>query len=165
METEEWKQIEINNEFWDYEVSTHGRIRNLKGQILKLSNEKGYLKITLHKNKRMKTCRVHRLVAFAFIENDNPQEKTEVNHIDENKHNNHVDNLEWVTPKENINHGTTQNRRINKIAQKIKCVETGQIFKSINECAREMNLDVGSIYRCLKGEFKQTGGYSFIKVE
>lgn len=98
---EEWKVIEG---YEDYEVSNLGRIlSNKKGKkkYLKLFNKQGYYCTALSANKT-KFLLVHRLVAKAFI--SNPKNKPEVNHIDGDKSNNHVDNLEWCTPKENINH-------------------------------------------------------------
>ncbi len=72
--------------------------------------------VGLCKNGIRKFFSVHQLVALIFIPNDNPTEKTQVNHIDENKQNNHVDNLCWVTPKENINWGSRNKR----VSEKIK---------------------------------------------
>ena len=69
---------------------------------------KGYERVNLKKDGIEKTMQVHRLVALAFL--PNPQNKPEVNHIDENKENNNVDNLEWVTSKENANYGTRNDK-------------------------------------------------------
>lgn len=85
-----------------YDVNRDGIIRNHRTRkIIKPSpNKKGYLSLTLGKNE---TKRVHRCVAETFI--PNPDNKPEVNHIDGNKLNNSVDNLEWVTGRENMDHG------------------------------------------------------------
>lgn len=91
------------------DVEWRGTIRHQPEQIKKLSPDRdGYLLVGLSKDGKPKSCKVHRLVASAFIEN--PDGLPEVNHIDENKTNNSVENLEWVTHKENINHGTHNQR-------------------------------------------------------
>lgn len=103
-----WKQIDN----LDYEVSNRGRVKSLRvgrgyGKILKLSKDtKGYLRVRLYTEKyRATTCKVHRLVAKAFI--GNLEDKPEVNHIDGCRSNNIIGNLEWVTSKENTAHRKT----------------------------------------------------------
>ncbi|SFA50969.1 NUMOD4 motif-containing protein [Parageobacillus thermantarcticus] len=98
---ERWKQIDNLN----YEVSTYGRVRNRKtGYILKpYLHDNKYLVVSLTtSNGKKKKFKVHRLVAKAFI--PNPFNKPQINHLDGNKLNNHVSNLEWCTNKENANH-------------------------------------------------------------
>lgn len=106
-----WKNI--NGYEGLYQVSNTGLIRSFprrrtRGGIRKLNYNKGYAVITLHKNGKMRTFQVHRLVAAAFI--DNPENKPEINHLDEDKLNNRVENLQWATSKENANWGTRNNR-------------------------------------------------------
>ena len=103
-----WKTIEIAP---NYEVSNLGRVRsldrfyngiNLKGKILKLSpNKFGYLRFTAKKDNITKTLHVHRIVLLAF---NSIQENKQVNHIDGNKTNNKLENLEWCTDSENKLH-------------------------------------------------------------
>ena len=107
MEEEIWKTVIYNGEVYDtIEVSNIGRMRNSKnGRIYKLSlNKTGYYQktISLGSRTKNKTFYVHKAVAEAFI--DNPDNKPIVNHIDGDKLNNNIDNLEWVTSKENVNH-------------------------------------------------------------
>ena len=108
---EEWKDIKGYEGI--YQVSNLGRIKSLeridnsnhkvKGKILKIIPEnRGYSVVNLCKDGKCKTYKVHRLVAIAFLEN--PDNKPQVNHIDGNKKNNSILNLEWVTAEENINH-------------------------------------------------------------
>ena len=120
----------MNNEIWKpilhyedlYEVSSLGRvkvlsrtityhnqnnrsvIRTYPSKILKPTNSRGYLRVSLNQNGKIKKEQVHRLVAQAFI--PNPNQLPEVNHKDENKLNNYVGNLEWCTSKYNCNYGT-----------------------------------------------------------
>ena len=113
---EEWKPI-VGYEGL-YEVSNLGKVKSLidnnrkpREKILKQGKNKyGYMQVILCKDGKLKHCIVHRLVAKAFI--DNPNNYPCVNHIDENKENNCVDNLEWCTYQYNLNYGTCQQRRV-----------------------------------------------------
>ena len=101
---EMWKPI---CGYENYIVSKSGEVKNIAtGTVLKQhGNGKGYLHVCLYdSNHKAKTIMVHRIVAKTFI--PNPNNLPQVNHIDEDKTNNHVNNLEWVTSEQNINHGT-----------------------------------------------------------
>jgi hypothetical protein len=91
-------------DFENYKISSYGRVFNIKtNSFLKpYKTEKGYLRIDLFNDKCRKHFKVHRLVAEAFIEN--PENKPQVNHIDGNKQNNNINNLEWCTNLENAIH-------------------------------------------------------------
>lgn len=108
---EEWKNI-IGYEGL-YEVSDKGNVRNVRrNTLLKLSKTKyGYIQVYLYKNGIRTGLKVHRLVAQAFIEN--PDNLPEVNHRDEDKLNNSVDNLEWCSHKYNVNYGHRTENAIN----------------------------------------------------
>ena len=103
---EEWKPIEgYENLYW---VSSYGNVKS-KSKDKKLSiNLDGYYVTTLSKNGETKTFTVHRLVSKAFI--PNPNKLPQVNHKDENKLNNCVDNLEWCNSNYNHNYGTRNKR-------------------------------------------------------
>ena len=106
---EEWKSI--SGYEGRYQVSNLGNIRSLiSNKILKPRVDKdGYLKVILYsEDKSRREYRLHRLVAETFI--PNPNDLPQVNHIDENKTNNSVSNLEWCTSKQNANHGTRNDR-------------------------------------------------------
>lgn len=119
-----WK--DIKNYEGLYKVSNLGNVKSLpkkagrsnrKEKILNFNkNSKGYLRVELSKDKKRKQCLVHRLVAETFIPNYNnlPQ----INHKDENKENNYIDNLEWCDNKYNNNYGT-RNQRLS-ISHKIR---------------------------------------------
>ena len=83
-------------------VRSNGRLDNRKGRKLKPSMSKGYYRVTFSNNHKRKSYFVHRLVAMAFL--DNYSDTLQVNHIDGNKLNNCIDNLEMVTIQENIRH-------------------------------------------------------------
>lgn len=103
MSTENWKWIEGYE--GHYRVSDHGRVYSEKSKKFMGVNritKDGYNYIALSKNNKSKEFRMHRLVATHFI--PNPDNKETVNHIDGNKLNNHVDNLEWSTRHENMQH-------------------------------------------------------------
>lgn len=90
-----------------YLISDTGRVFNKNGKERKnILTKFGYLNLRLCSGGVCKNFPVHRLVAMSFI--DNPGNKPEVNHIDGDKQNNHVSNLEWVTRKENVNHSYSQ---------------------------------------------------------
>lgn len=113
-EIEIWKDIEGYEGL--YQVSNMGMVKSLnykcsgKEKILKPSKNI-YMRLVLRKDGKGKCVLVHRLVASAFIPNDNPTEKTEIKHIDENPSNNHFLNLEWCSHIENLNYGT-RNKKI-----------------------------------------------------
>lgn len=156
---EEWKQIDGYD---NYEVSTWGNVRNVKtGKLLKQQeNHNGYLRVNLYKNGKSKHFGVHRLVAIAFI--PNPYNKPTVNHIDEDKYNNHADNLEWATMREQNVHGTRIERSAKAIAKalskRVRCVETGEVFDSIKQAERETGIPHGNISKVCQGKIKTAGG-------
>src|SRR5258705_257618 len=105
MEKEIYKMIPIND-YENYKVSNFGNVINIStDKILKLSLKMGYYYVSMKKNsdKRDKNFRVHRLVALSFIPNDDKSKKF-VNHINGNKLDNKVSNLEWMKPKDNVKH-------------------------------------------------------------
>lgn len=96
---------EYIKDFPEYQIDTNGVVYGKNGNPLKYSlNHKGYCIINFYVDHKRKGFGIHTLVAKQFIYNEDPINKTQVNHKNGNKQDNYVDNLEWVTPKENSFH-------------------------------------------------------------
>ena len=106
---------------------------------------------------------MHRLVAEAFI--PNPDNLPQINHKDENKLNNCVDNLEWCTAKYNINFGTGIDRRKYGNAVKVRCVETGKVYNSTVDAGLDVKIDRRTISKACKSIKYTAGGYHWEKVK
>jgi hypothetical protein len=131
-----------------YEVNEHGEVRNIKTKhvLTPCANKKGYLKINLNK----KSFFIHRLVAKAFI--PNPENKPFVNHIDGNKANNNVNNLEWVTNSENMIHAYKNGlRNVYKINQYTKDGKFIRQFANGDEMQRITGFYKSSVQRVCGG--------------
>ena len=141
------------------------RVKNKDYYILSPGRDtSGYLNCVLFKNKIRKSYKVHRLIAQTFI--DNPFNYTDVNHKNEIKDDNRIENLEWVTHKYNMNYGTFRERMKEKTRSINKHVIqfdlSGNMIKewtSIREAAINNNISVGNIINCCKGRCKTCGGY------
>ena len=154
---EEWRDVEGFEGL--YMVSNFGRVVSFQGcypRIMKLGiTHKGYQNVGLQKNKRRKTFVVHRLVAKAFI--PNPDNLPQINHRDECKTNNRVDNLEWCTAKYNNNYGTYIDRQRNFLPRNTPVLmfdlngNFEKEFISAREAARKMNTNHSLICHCCEG--------------
>lgn len=162
-----WKDIKDYEGL--YQVSNAGKVKSLshytrnsvnggkrltKGRILssyKMPN--GYLQVQLSRNETREKKYIHRLVAEMFL--DNKENFSDVNHIDGNKDNNSVDNLEWCSHKDNQIHMVKS--RLTKKAQPVICLETGITYSSLSEAERETTISRKSIIKSCKNG-KQYGG-------
>ena len=154
--------IEEMKDIKDYEglyaITKNGNVWSYKSKkYLKPTLARGYQKVALYKDGKKKDLYIHRLVAEAYI--PNPEKKPQVNHLDENKLNNSVSNLEWATAKENSNYGTRTERSNKKRSKPVYCVELDRVFDGISQAARELDLNKKHICDCCKGRYKTHGGY------
>ncbi len=157
-ESVEWKRM-----FNNYYVSSDGRVYSLfTNKVLKPAIDRyGYYKVTLTVNNKLKYITVHRLVASAFI--PNPNNLPQVNHKDENKLNNNVENLEWCDAKYNSNYGTRSIRvglsgrkPINQISLNGEYIKT---WSGACEIEKELGITHGQIFNCCRGRDKTAHGY------
>lgn len=178
---EEWKDIPGYKGL--YKINNNGEIISYsrKKPIIKKStiSKNGYCRVSLYKNKISKIYLIHRLVALVFLEN--PNNYSQINHKDENKLNNNVDNLEWCDSKYNLNYGT----RTKRIADKLKVIHKGKhfsprtefkkgmgamkiynstnnkIYSSMQEASKDTGVPTSNICNCCKGRIKKAGGYKW----
>lgn len=170
-----WKTVKG----WEglYEISSYGRVRKLDYIIQDSLGRKrkckgyvttgridslGYPIIDLCKNGKQYRTRIHRLVAEAFLLN--PQGYQYVNHKDLNKTNNRVDNLEWCTPKYNMVDAFDKGA-FDKLCKAVRVIETGEVYKSLHQCALAIGGSVQNVSACLHGKRSSCNGYHFEKVE
>ena len=171
-DSEEWRDIPGYEGL--YQASSFGEIRSVdreqkviwkgktitkqvKGKHLKQrDHNSGYLVVWLSKFGKVKPFTVHRIIAKVFLNNGNSAD--EVNHLDGNKKNNRVENLEWCSRSENINHMYSALQK-GRGGKRIVCVETNQTFASITEAAQAVNRTDGAIHHALKNSNRKAGGY------
>ena len=160
-ESEEiWRSI---LDYPTYAVSNFGRVRNQKtGKILRPGlGGVGYLTVALYKDGKAITKNVHQLVCEAFIGKISPGHT--VNHIDGDKTNNKLSNLEIVTYRENLQHA--YNMGLNNHKQPVRIVETGEVFESLEDCAVAIGGDNSNICNCLNGKLNSHKGLHFERVD
>lgn len=152
----------------DYSVDTEGNVwsigYNNTKEIKKLKPRKikgGYLSVTLTINNKPKQYLVHRLVALAFIPNTNNYK--EINHKNEDKTDNRVENLEWCDRSYNINYGNSLTKFANSIYKSVIQYTLDGVFvrewKSIAEIGREKGYDKSYISKCCRGIYKTSHNF------
>ena len=160
-----WKDIEGYEGL--YQVSNMGNVRSLNYnqtreiKVLKPSNNRGYKLVVLSKNGKSKTYQVHRLVALHFI--PNPNSLSIINHKNEDKTNNCVDNLEWCSQEYNINYGNRNKKVRYKLSKPIiQLTPNNEIVKKwdgLTVIKQELGFSVGNISECANGKRKTAYGY------
>lgn len=140
---------------------SNGKVVHYKEKIVKPAIHNCYYAVTLHKNGLKRTVKVHRLVAEHFI--SNPLNLPCINHKDENKLNNNVDNLEWCTVKYNSNYNNAQERKAKSCWKPIYQLDlNGNVIKlwdSPTEVEKELGILKSSISNQIAGRIKTAGGY------
>lgn len=146
-----------------YKIDRNGNVYNaVRHSILRQQIYNGYCYVSLSSGKKNsgKLFRVHRLVALTYI--PNPFNLPQVNHKDENKQNNSVENLEWCTPKYNTNYGNAIEKRLSSRTGKnrrkpVRCIETGKVYASVSHAERETGISSRAIRWCAAGVHKTSG--------
>lgn len=167
--SDEWYDIPG---FSKYCINKSGEIMNKKsGKTLKKGLTNGYESVRLWTEDGKKSKKVHRLLAEIFIPNEFPETNIQINHIDGNKRNNSLDNLEWCTAKHNMRHAINTglhtygpNPNAGRSHRPVIIIETGKKYESMSQCAREINGDPNKIQDCLSGRQKTHRGYHFMDV-
>ena len=155
-----------------YQVSNMGLVKSLGrkdrfGRVIKerilepAVTHNGYLRVGLHVDGKRKMLRVHRLVCEAFHEN--PDNKSEVNHVNEDKTDNRACNLEWSTRTENCNHGSRNERVAKALSKPIGQFSLDgkliKVWQSACEARRQTGFDQGYVGAVARGKFKQAYGF------
>lgn len=164
MEKEIWRYIKGYE--GRYQVSNLGRVRSLRrhrvrGKIMDVACNGHYWRIKLSKNNKAKRVLLHRIIAETFI--PNPENKPQVNHINGDKKDNSIENLEWCTRSENQLHAIRTGLRPMKTKTGTKVINTitGKVFESIKQASREKGIDRCYLGLKLKGEIKNNTEYIF----
>lgn len=161
-------------DFPNHQISTYGRVRNKRnGYVLKpIADRYGYLRVSIG---NVDNVPIHRLVCKTFY-GEPIGDCNQVNHIDCDRQNNYVTNLEWVTPSDNVRWAVTQGNLDPSIGlqkaletnyKPVRIVELDKIFSSVKECAEFLNVPPTNVSRCLVGVRKgqRLHGYRIEYVE
>lgn len=143
----------------EYSISEDGLVYNRYGRCLRSYFDKdGYKYVLIRHNGKRKKYLIHRLVAQLYL--PNPHNLPQVNHIDGDKGNSHISNLEWITSGNNQLHSRYVLGNITGFADTpVQCVETGKIYRSTREAWRDTDAGYSHISECASGKRKTAGGY------
>lgn len=163
----DWRDTYIYGE--QYQVSNTGLVRNkLTMKVLKpQKDQKGYLRVSLSKNNIQTTIKIHRAVAIAFL--DNPYKLPQVNHKDGNKESNCVENLEWISNYDNMQHAIKNGltNHVDYAGRKKRSIigisNIGEIvkFSSLAEAERSCHISRSNLCNTLKGKRNTCGGFKW----
>lgn len=147
------------NGFPNYLISNTGQVfsKNTNSFLQPQLSNRGYLQVGLFNNGKRQVKSIHRLVAEAFL--PNPLQLEEINHIDENKTNNMVDNLEWINHIDNLKYGARPIKHAHAVGKTVLNIETNQQYYSIMEAARQTNIPKSSISVACHNPSRMAGGY------
>jgi hypothetical protein len=158
-----------------YQVSNEGRVKALsrvvksrwgtpkplkEKEIREVVDSLGYSRLSLSKDGKVKTHKIHRLVAEAFLVGEG-----HINHIDGNKQNNQVSNLEFCTSKQNHNHAFESGLRPSKYYTPIVCNETGEMFESKSALARSLGVSAVMVSSYVRGNMKHIKGKTYTQLQ
>lgn len=140
-----------------YAITSCGKVYSYRSKkfLKPKQTRQGYLQVELCRNGSKESKYIHRLVAETYI--PNPLGLSEVNHKNEIKTDNYINNLEWISHEDNMRYGS----RTAKTQKPVVCIELGKTFQSITLASSILNVEASSISRVCKGERKTAGGYHF----
>ncbi len=160
---EQWKP---SREFENYEISDKGGVRNAKtGRVLKpITNNRGYQQVCLRDGGKQYTRKIARLVADTYVDGGRPE--LDVTYLDGDKKNLDSENLKWCTRKEAINRTHQPGEKPRHKMRRVRCVETGEEYDSIDECSDDMGVDRHIISRLVnRRSYESKCGYHFEPVD
>lgn len=153
---EEWRDIK---DYEGYQCSNLGRFRSEKKILKPILHINGYTQINLYKNGVGKTFRTHRVIAETFI--PNPDNLPEVNHINEDKTDNRVENLEWCSSKYNVNYGSRTQKCHKPVKQYTMDGEFVKEWQSIIDVENQMGYHHSNINKCCRNVKQSAYGFKW----
>ena len=156
-----WKPL---RNFPSYNGSSEGRIMNIRTQriLVPQINEKGYEQVTLRKNNKHHTVRVHKVIAETFL-GEHPG--MDVRHLDLDRRNNRVENLYWSTRQETVASSFERGDRLPNRRTPIRVIETGETYESVTACSRATGCARSDIFKNMAGTVPHVKGLHFERIE